>query len=41
MGSVAKRVPDSFLVAYPGATYEVISPENYQAYLGIGASRQG
>jgi hypothetical protein len=34
-GRSRKRVPDSFLTAYPGATYEVISPENYQAYLGI------
>jgi uncharacterized protein len=28
------RVPESFLAAYPGASFEVITRESYQAYLG-------
>ena len=29
------RVPDSFLAAYPGASFEVITRESYQTYLGV------
>lgn len=28
------RMPESFLAAYPGASYEVITRESYRAYLG-------
>ena len=28
------RVPESFLAAYPGASFEVITRESYRAYLG-------
>ena len=30
----AGRAPDSFLAAYPGASFEVITRESYRAYLG-------
>jgi hypothetical protein len=29
-----RRVPESFLAAYPGASFEVITRESYRAYLG-------
>ena len=34
-GKSRGRVPASFLAAYPGASFEVITRENYQAYLGV------
>jgi len=34
-GKSRGRVPASILAAYPGASFEVITRENYQAYLGV------
>jgi hypothetical protein len=30
----ASRVPESFLAAYPGASFEVITRESYRAHVG-------
>jgi predicted AAA+ superfamily ATPase len=29
-----RRLPESFLAAYPGASFEVITRESYRAFLG-------
>jgi len=34
-GKPRARVPESFLAAYPGASFEVVTRESYRAYVGV------